>query len=415
MIDPTKKERLAAYTQVIILALAASVIYSAPYLRQLFKTSLLDAFNLTEIQLGNLSSTYAIFSIICYLPGGWLADRVAPRTLVIVALFASAATYAWYATIPGYTSLLIIYALWGVIGVGILWAAMFKQVRLLAGADEQGRFFGTLEGARGLFEAMLLTVATFVFTLFATRKLGMVNVIIIYTVFSTALGVLMLFMKGATGNYDKTTSEKIRLADIIIMIKQPTVWLLGVILTAVYHLFWATIEFPSFAETAGFGMTLVAATTLGAAKLWMRPFGGVLGGIIGDKITNAKMMMYLFSLGMAGALFLAVMKTTPENIWALWVFVFPFGLLVYAARGVFWALLYECPIPKTVLGTAIGFISIMGYSSDAYIPQVSSRLQDAYPTSTAYQMFFAYVALASLIGLLASWGLSRLSRRRVDN
>ena len=225
----------------------------------------------------------------------------------------------------------------------------------------------------------------------------------------------MLFIKGATGNYDKTTSEKIRLADIIIMIKQPTVWLLGVILTAVYHLFWATIEFPSFAETAGFGMTLVAATTLGAAKLWMRPFGGVLGGIIGDKITNAKMMMHLFSLGMAGALFLAVMKTTPENIWALWVFVFPFGLLVYAARGVFWALLYECPIPKTVLGTAIGFISIMGYSSDAYIPQVSSRLQDAYPTSTAYQIFFAYVALASLIGLLASWGLSRLSRKRVDN
>ena len=148
MIDRTNKEQLAAYTQVTILALAASVIYSAPYLRQLFKTSLLDAFNLTEIQLGNLSSTYAIFSIICYLPGGWLADRVAPRTLVIVALFASAATYAWYATIPGYASLLIIYALWGVIGVGILWAAMFKQVRLLAGADELGPVFWHTRGRK---------------------------------------------------------------------------------------------------------------------------------------------------------------------------------------------------------------------------------------------------------------------------
>ena len=38
------RERIAAYAQVMILALAASVIYSAPYLRQLFKTSLLDAF-----------------------------------------------------------------------------------------------------------------------------------------------------------------------------------------------------------------------------------------------------------------------------------------------------------------------------------------------------------------------------------
>jgi hypothetical protein len=54
------RDRIAAYAQVMILALAASVIYSAPYLRQLFKTSLLDAFSLTEAQLGNLSSTYAL-------------------------------------------------------------------------------------------------------------------------------------------------------------------------------------------------------------------------------------------------------------------------------------------------------------------------------------------------------------------
>src|SRR6056300_1680764 len=115
------RERVATYAQVMIIALAASVIYSAPYLRQLFKTSLLDAFSLTETQLGNLSSMYAICSIICYLPGGWLADRVAPRILVIIALFSSAATFAWYATIPGYPALLIIHGLWGVIGVGILW------------------------------------------------------------------------------------------------------------------------------------------------------------------------------------------------------------------------------------------------------------------------------------------------------
>ena len=336
------KDRLSAYLQVIMLALAASVIYSAPYLRQLFKTSLLDAFSLTETQLGNLSSTYAIWSIICYLPGGWLADRVAPKKLVVIALFASAGTYAWYATIPSYTELLIIHALWGVIGVGILWAAMFKHIRLLAGGDEQGRMFGALEGARGLFEAILLTVATFVFTLFATRKLGMINVIIVYTVLSAAIGVLMMFMKTGAANSNGNSSDPIHLPDLLLIIKQPNVWLLCVILTAVYHLFWATIEFPSFAETGGFGMPLAAATALGAAKLWMRPFGGVLGGMIGDRITNVRLMMWLFVAGIACCLFLALMKTTPAMRWTLWVFIFPFGLLVYAARGIFWALLYDC-------------------------------------------------------------------------
>ena len=83
---------------------------------------------------------------------------------MIVALLSSAETYARYATIPGYSALLIIYGLCGVIGVGILWAAMLKHVGLLAGGKEQGRLFGTLEGAKGLFEAILLTVATFVFS-----------------------------------------------------------------------------------------------------------------------------------------------------------------------------------------------------------------------------------------------------------
>jgi nitrate/nitrite transporter NarK len=412
MLARMDKQRLSNYLQVTTLALAASTIYSAPYLRQLFKTSLLDAFSLNELQLGNLSTTYAICSIICYLPGGWLADRVAPRILVIIALFTSAATYAWYATIPSYTELLIIYGLWGVIGVGVLWAAMFKHIRLLAGGEEQGRLFGTLEGTRGLFEAILLTIATFVFGLFATRKLGMINVIIIYTVFAAGLGVVMLFMKGATGNRESKVTEPIRMADVITIIKQPTVWLLCVILTAVYHLFWATIEFPSFAETGGFGMPLAAATALGAAKLWMRPFGGVLGGMLGDRITNVRLIMWLFVIGIICTLYLALIPTTPAMSWTLWVFIFPFGLMVYAARGIFWALLYDCPIPTRVLGTAIGFISIVGYSPDAYIPQVSSHLHNAYPTSTAYQLYFGYVACASLVGFVAAWQLSRIAARQ---
>jgi len=412
MLDRINKERLSVYVQVTLLALAASVIYSAPYLRQLFKTSLLDAFSLTESQLGNLSSMYAITSIICYIPGGWIADRVAPRILVIIALFASAATYAWWATIPSYQELLIIHALWGVIGVGVLWAAMFKHVRLLAGGDEQGRMFGTLEGGRGLFEAILLTVATFVFSLFATRQLGMVNVIVIYTVFAAVLGIVMLFMKDADREPSSTGSEKIHISDLLLIVKQPTIWLLCIILAAVYHVFWATIEFPSFAETGGFALPLAAATALGATKLWMRPFGGVFAGMLGDRIGNVRVMEWLFLASIVCCLYLALMPTTPDIAWTLWVFIFPFGLLAYGLRGVFWALLYECSVPARALGTAIGFISIMGYSSDGYIPQVSAYLHTNYETGTAYQLFFTYVAIAATIGLAASWLLRRITRAR---
>ena len=405
------RERVAAYVQVMIIALAASVIYSAPYLRQLFKTSLLEAFSLTEAQLGNLSSTYAVACLICYIPGGWLADRVEARKLLVIALFASAASYAWYATIPSYEELLVIYAAWGVIGVGILWAAMFKQVRLLGGGDEQGRLFGSLEGARGLFEAILLTVGSFIFGLFATRELGMINVIILYTVCSAILGVVLMFWKYEAAAQGAIEQETIRWSDLLIIVRQPSIWLLCIILSALYHVFWATIEFPSFAETGGFEMTLAAATALGAAKLWMRFPGGILAGMLGDRVGNPLLMIWLFLLSIISCLYLALMPTTPDWGWTLWVFIFPFALLAYGLRGVFWALLYNCPIPTRVLGTAIGVVSIVGYSPDAYVPQVAAWLHTHYDTTTAYQGFFAYVAAVAAIGMAASWALYRLTLR----
>ena len=405
------RERVATYAQVMIIALAASVIYSAPYLRQLFKTSLLEAFSLTEAQLGNLSSTYALACLICYIPGGWLADRVEARKLLVIALFASAASYAWYATIPSYEELLVIYASWGVIGVGILWAAMFKQVRLLGGGDEQGRLFGSLEGARGLFEAILLTVGSFIFGLFATRELGMINVIVLYTVCSAILGVVLMFWKPKIAAESPADRETIRWSDLLIIVRQPSIWLLCIILSALYHVFWATIEFPSFAETGGFEMTLAAATALGAAKLWMRFPGGILAGVVGDRIGNPLTMIWLFTLSIVACLYLALMPTTPDWAWTLWVFIFPFALLAYGLRGVFWALLYNCPIPTRVLGTAIGVVSIIGYSPDAYVPQVAAWLHTNYDTTTAYQGFFAYVAAASAVGMIASWALYRLTVR----
>ncbi len=405
------RERVATYAQIMIIALAASVIYSAPYLRQLFKTSLLEAFSLTEAQLGNLSSTYALACLICYIPGGWLADRVEARKLLIIALFASAASDVWFATISSDEALLVIYASWGVIGVGILWAAMFKQVRLLGSGDEQGRMFGSLEGARGLFEAILLTVGSFIFGLFATRELGMINVIILYAVCSATLGVVLMFWRPKVALESSGEREKIRWPDLLIIVRQPSIWLLCIILSALYHVFWATIEFPSFAETGGFEMTLAAATALGAAKLWMRFPGGILAGMLGDRMGNPLLMVWLFLLSIFSCLYLALMPTTPGWAWTLWVFIFPFALLAYGLRGVFWALLYNCPIPTRVLGTAIGVVSIIGYSPDAYVPQVAAWLHTHYDTTMAYKGFFAYVAAVSAAGMVASWMLYRLTSR----
>ncbi len=413
--DAIDQQRLMNYVQVLMLALAVSVIYSMPYLRQIFKSSLLDVFQLTETQLGNLSSTYALSCMICYLPGGWLADKVAPKKLVIIALLSSSATYFWYASIPSYQSLVIIYALWGVIGVGILWSAMLKQTNLLGGKHEQGRMFGVLEGTRGLFEAILMTIASLIFAWYISKEFGMQTVIIVYAVLCIVIAVVMMF--ATKDNNDDAAAYKTgaNLKDIMAIIKLPSVWLLCIILSAVYHIFWATIELPSFAENGGFGMALAAVMALGTTKLWMRPIGGIVGGFLGDRYGNDRMMCTAFVAGAAGCAFLATMPTSAANAWMLWVFIVPFGILAYALRGLIWALLEDCPIPKTAIGSAIGLISVVGYSPDLYVPQVNSYLLSNYSMTQGYQLFFAYIACASAVGALSTWALMRHRQKVATN
>ena len=126
---------------------------------------------------------------------------------------------------------------------------------------------------------------------------------------------------------------------------------------------------------------------------------------VGDRIANARAVLWLLAVGAAICVFLATMSTSPGSTWILWALVVPFGGLVYAVRGLIWAVLQDCPIPTYLTGTAIGFISIMGYSSDIYIPQVSSYLLSTYADQAGYQLFFAYIAVASVIGFGATWWL----------
>ena len=393
--------RLFKYAQVLMLSSAATFIYSAPYLRQQFKSPLMDVFELTEAQLGNLSSAYGIACILCYLPGGWLADRVSPKRLVITALLAGAVTFAWMATIPNYDILLIIYAAWGVIGILVLWSAMLRQVHVIGNEGEQGRLFGLLEGSRGLFEAALFTLASLLFSWFTLQTAGMSAVFGLYALVSAGLGLWMLF-GSQTVVEDGVKSTAIKVSDVLLIVREPTVWLMCVMLTAVFHLFWAIIEFPSFGERAGFEMTLAATLTIGALRVWMRPVGGVLGGIVGDRVNNAHAVLWLLAMGGAGCVFLALMDTSPNSAWILWVLVVPLGILVYAVRGLIWAVLQDCPIPTCLTGTAIGLISIVGYSSDIYIPQVSSYLLSTYSDTFGYQLFFTYCGLVSLVGVCAT-------------
>src|SRR3546814_10459584 len=71
---------------------------------RVFRTTCLEVFALSNFQLGSAFSVYGMVAMASYFFGGPLADRFAARTLIVLALVATASGGIVFATIPSIRS-----------------------------------------------------------------------------------------------------------------------------------------------------------------------------------------------------------------------------------------------------------------------------------------------------------------------
>lgn len=398
--------RAQRYLQLLLLVIAAGAIYPMLYLRQVYQPTMLHFFRIDDVQLGYLYSSLGTIFLISYLPSGWLADRLSPRWLICFSLLATGALGLVYATGPSFHTLVLIFGGWGLTTGLTFWAAVIKRVNMIAGADEQGRFFGLLDGGRGLVEALLATVAI---TLFAyvtqtrggTDAAGFTLVVHLYAFFCIALGVLLALIREPARAGDRTTAAKPRrgnvLADLKTLAAIPELWLVAAIVFCGYQVFWATYSFSAYLHEGNFGLSATAAGFITTLKLWMRPIGGVGGGFLGDRMSKVSVLFWALVLAALSLLGLIVAPAhSPQAL--LVVLVLFIGILTYAIRGLYWSLLDDCRVPGHCAGLAIGLISVLGYSPDVFVPLINGYVTQAYPGAHGYQLYFGYIAAIALCG-----------------
>jgi sugar phosphate permease len=232
----TKAQR---YVQLLLLVIAAGAIYPILYLRQVYQPTMLEVFHITDSQLGYLYSSLGTIFLLSYLPSGWLADRIAPRLLICFSLIATGVLGLWYSTAPSFDLLMVIFGGWGLSTGLTFWAAVIKRVTMIAGAHEQGRFFGFLDGGRGLVEALLATVAITLFA-WATQTrgepvaAGFKLVVYMYAFLCIALGVVLGLVKDPQGSRAAADNAARRkrsnvLVDLKTLATIPELWLVAAI------------------------------------------------------------------------------------------------------------------------------------------------------------------------------------------
>jgi len=400
------KEKLKRYLQFALVVLAAGAIYPVIYLKAQYQETILEVFNMTLPQMNNLYSILGMVFVVGYFPSGVLSDKFSAKNLLAISLLGTAVGGFWFAQVPSVGNVGIIFAIWGFFSVFTFWSSHMKVVKMLSTADEDGRFFGILDGGRGLVEAVLALIALAIFSgiLGAGMDLGdkrsaLIAVIYMYSAVLLVTSILVfLFVEDDKKKADAqlTESSRFRFSDLGAVFKNKYVYIQGLVVFAGYTVFWTNYYFGGHLQT-NMGVSPVTVGAIMVAVLWMRPIGGTLGGFLADKIgKSVTIAAALVGAGICLVLLSVLPTSLPTAVYGALIIIS--GLFLYAIRGTYWSLLGQSKIEAAIMGTAIGVISFIGYLPDIVLPQMNSFLWNTFGNEGGYKAYFVVSMVIGLAG-----------------
>ena len=423
---PTDSARRALVMAVLIVA--GEAIFSLPFhVPRFFRPTMLSVLDLDNAGLGDVFAVYGVTAMLAYFPGGVVADRFAPGRLMASSLWLTAAGGVALALWPSVGLMRVVYGWWGVTTVLLFWAAMIRATAGWGGDGLQGRAFGVLDGGRGLAAAALATIAVFVLSAFAgadpasmtvdDRRAAFLSVVAFYAGVTAAAGVACwLFVDDKPATRPESRAARPQrpsplrgMADVV---TRPSVWLQAVIVVAAYCGYKAIDNVGLYAQVA-LGKDEVEAAAFATACAWLRAPAAVVAGVVADRFAAQRVVLVTFVVLALSCLALGV--AVPEAGASVSAAVALASVAVtfasvYALRGVYFALVRESQVPVAFTGTAVGLISVVGFTPDIFYASVSGRLLDHSPGLTGHQHAFLLLMAIGLAGALATALLGRLMR-----
>lgn len=383
------------------------MIFSLPFhIPRFFRPTFIEVFNLSNTQLGDIFAVYGVVAMLCYFPGGILADRFAPRKLMSYSLLATALGGFYLATLPKSSMLYVLFGYWGCTSILLFWSAMIKQTRVLAGRQSQGLAFGLLDGGRGLVASLVASLAVVILSLYLNqpteltedKQQAMVAVILFYSFMTCLAALLIWFFLSEQANDKKVTTPLVK-DELIAVGKDKKVWLQGGIIICAYCGFKALDNYGLYA-TQVLQMNHVDAASLTAYASYGRPVAALLAGIIADRWHTGKSVMLFFVLAATSFCVMAFMQPDVLMMNLILLNILLTFVSVYALRGIYFALIEQTRLDLSITGAAVGLISLIGYTPDIFFSSLTGRILDANPGFVGFQNYFLLLSAVSIIGVV---------------
>lgn len=411
------------YITLFALGLSGGVMYVYPYIRYVFHNPLNETLNINDTQAGLLLTVYGIVSLILYIPGGILADKLKAKkplllsmgwALVLLVAFA----FVLNLNLEGNTPYIIALAVWILMPLAttfVFWSSLVKAISLAGGSDDQGRCFGIYFAANAIFGTIISSSNMFMFTQFSENGKGLVGVTISVAFFvAVAMLAIALLFKEKNLNISKS-QESFKLSDIKMVVKNSTVWIAAITMMLIYMMFTLTTYFTPYMSTVC-GLTDELSGILTIFRTYfIMIFAAIFSGIIADKIFKSTLKWFRFSnicMAISTVLFIVVGFSTARSVFGIpnsialiaIISIIPgiFSTMIYAIQ---WSVLSELKLPAKVAGTAAGLSSMLVFSPDIWFNTGLGAILDTTANSpeTGYLIIFGLLIITSLaISLLCA-------------
>ncbi len=406
MLAPKKIQNFIA---IISLILAGEMIFSLPFhIARYFRPSFLSSFELTNTELGDIFFYYGIFAFIGYLLGAFITDKFSAKTLIVSSLIFTGVGGLFLLKGPSVNELKILYSYWGLTTICLFWSPLIKSTRYIGGNENQGTAFGFLDGGRGLCAAAVASIGVFIFSsntdlsIMTTSSFSKpLEQVIIFYAFMTILAAIfvLLFLPNVPSQKAKPLKNNWRKKKRLLQSRM--IWLQAIVVASSYACYKGLDHFSLYLHQVH-QYTEQEAASIVAKIAYLRVAGAVFAGLLSNKFQPSIVLASCFVIITLNFLAIGLGTNQFSQINLIILGLSSSALLVFGLRGVYFTLLSETRMPMSHTGFLVGLISVIGFTPDIFFAPIAGRLLDYFPDNTGHRVYFYFLGVISIIGLIAS-------------
>ncbi len=317
----------------------------------------------------------------------------------------------WFSTFPSFTTARIIFVLMGVTSIITYWSACIKATRALGTPEEQGRLFGLQEGLRGIINAIVVFAMTGAYAYFAATSevFGASMAIKVCAIVDIIIGILnFIFIRDSEEDKKEKPESVVELTKgLFKCLTIPRVWILvGIIFTA--YSVYGLIGYVNTYAVNYYGLSATMGSTLGGIRYLLQGVGGIVGGILADKLHSRIKVVGGGAVLLAISFALYIVLPVNGSLVMAIIVNFIMGLIfIYAVRSQYFAIHDDAGIPMALSGRVSGIASALGYAPDLFMYTLVGSWMDKYGAA-GFKMTWAYAAVAALLCVVLSVVLSKV-------